>query len=180
MEYPALCMISDSLDSDTAVYTIAHEVAHQWWYAGVGSDQLLNAWQDEGLAEYSALLFFENHPAYSFTRTGLISTATKAYRSYFSVYNQLFGKVDTSMKRNLSSYAGDYEYVNIAYNKGMLLFEYLRQSIGDTKFLQGLKSYYAGNLFKIATPDDLFLCYTQGGDDLQGFFDSFLNGKIII
>jgi aminopeptidase N len=180
MEYPALCMVSDSLDSDSSLYTIVHEVAHQWWYAGVGSDQISNAWQDEGLAEYSALLFFEHNPAYSFTRTGLVGTATKAYRAYFSVYNQLFGKVDTTMNRPLSAYSGEYEYVNIAYNKGLLLFDYLRQSIGDSKFLAALADYYQTYLYRIATPDDLIDCFVQKGGDLIGFFDSFIDGKIIL
>ncbi|MDE6868089.1 MAG: M1 family metallopeptidase, partial [Clostridia bacterium] len=141
MEYPALTMISDELDGDTAAYTIVHENAHQWWYAMVGSDQLNCAWQDEGLAEYSSVMFFESHPDYNFTRTGLVGTATKAYRAYYSVYNQIFGEVNTSMTRNLKDFESDYEYANIAYNKGMIMFETLRQSIGDEKFLSGLKQY---------------------------------------
>ena len=95
----------------------------------VGSDQLNCAWQDEGLAEYSSLMFFENHPNYSFTRTGIVGSATKAYRAYFSVYNQIFGEADTTMNRHLSKYESEYEYSNIAYNKGLIMFDMLRQSI---------------------------------------------------
>ncbi len=180
MEYPALTMISDSLDSDANVYTIVHENAHQWWYAMVGSDQLNCAWQDEGLAEYSSLLFFENHPAYAFTRTGLVGSATKSYRAFYTVYNQIFGEADTSMNRNLGEYESEYEYCNIAYNKGLIMFDMLRQSIGDEKFLQGLKNYFAGNLYKIASDEDLFGCFISGGNDVEGFFNSFVEGKIVI
>lgn len=180
MEYPALTMISDTLDSDTNVYTIVHENAHQWWYAMVGSNQLTSAWQDEGLAEYSALMFFENNPAYAFTRTGLIGTATKSYRAFFTVYNQIFGEADTSMNRNLSEYESEYEYSNIAYNKGLILFDTLRQSIGDEKFIAGLRSYYENNLYKIAAYEDLVGCFISGGNDVEGFFNSFVEGKIVI
>ena len=106
MEYPALTMISSSLDESTSVYTVVHETAHQWWYAMVGSDQIKCAWQDEGLAEYSTACFFENHPSYGFTRTGMLGTAIKSYRAYYSVYNQIFGKADTTMTRDLSAFSG--------------------------------------------------------------------------
>ncbi len=180
MEYPGLTMISDELDSDANNYTIVHENAHQWWYAMVGSDQLNCAWQDEGLAEYSSVMFFESHPDYKFTRAGLVGTATKSYRAYYSVYNQIFGEVNTSMTRNLKDFESDYEYANIAYNKGMIMFDTLRQSIGDDKFVSGLKKYFADNRNKIASQDDLFGCFISGGVDLEGFFRSFVDGKIVI
>lgn len=180
MEYPGLVMISDSLNKDDNIYTVVHETAHQWWYAMVGSNQLTDAWQDEGLAEYSTLMFFENHPAYSFTRTGIIGSATKSYRAYYTVYKQIFGDADTSMNRHLKDYESEYEYTNIAYNKGLILFDMLRQSIGDEKFLSGLKKYFAENEFKIATREQLFGCFISGGVDLECFFNSFIEGKIVI
>ena len=179
MEYPALTMISDKLDPVGNTYTIVHENAHQWWYAMVGSDQLNCAWQDEGLAEYSSLLFFENHPSYSFTRTGIVGSATKAYRAYFSVYNQIFGETNTAMNRHLSEFESDYEYANIAYNKGLVLFDMLRQSIGDEKFISGLKDYFSKNIYTIASCDDLYASFLKYGD-LEGFFSSFVEGKIVI
>src|SRR5690606_13239018 len=38
-----------------------HEIAHQWWYAGVGSDQALAPWLDESLATYSEYIFYEEY-----------------------------------------------------------------------------------------------------------------------
>lgn len=180
MEYPALTMVANALDSDSGVYTIVHENAHQWWYAMVGSDQLNCAWQDEGLAEYSTLMFFENHTGYGFTRTGLIGTATKSYRSFFSVLGQLNGTVDTSMSRRLDRFSGEYEYNNITYNKGLLLFETLRTSLGDDKFLDGLRRYFSKYAGKIASADDLCGSFLAGGTDVEGFFTSFIEGKVII
>ena len=180
MEYPGLSMINGGLDEDDFIYATVHETAHQWWYAMVGSDQINCAWQDEGLAEYSALLFFENSPEYGITRTGLVNAAVSAYRAYFTVYNQIFGDADTTMTRHLKDFVSDYEYVNIAYNKGLILFDTLRISIGDDRFIAGLKSYYSARLGKIASEQDLTGCFTATGVDTQGFFESFLEGKIII
>lgn len=180
MEYPALTMVAEGLKSEENIYTVVHENAHQWWYAMVGSNQLQNAWQDEGLAEYSALMFFENNPTYGFTRNGIVNAATTAYRAFFSVYNQLNGKADTTMDRNLSEYSGEFEYVNIAYNKGLIMFDMLRHSVGDEKFTNCLNAYFTQNKGKIASSEDLFGCFLKCGVDLEGFFDSFMDGKILI
>lgn len=179
MEYPALTMISDSLDSDTTLYTIVHENAHQWWYAMVGSDQVNCGWQDEGLAEYSSIMFFENHPSYSFTRTGLVGSATKSYRAYFTVYNQIFGETDTTMNRHLSKYSSEYEYANIAYNKGIILFDMLRETLGDDVFTSNLKKYFQENILRVAKWESLVACFTQS-HDCEGIFNSFIDGKIVI
>lgn len=179
MEYPALTMISDSISEEDAIYTVVHEVAHQWWYAMVGSDQVNCAWQDEGLAEYSALCFFESNPAYGLTRTSALGNAIKSYRAYYSVYNQIFGKADTSMTRNLSEFSGEYEYVNVAYNKGLLAFESVRTAMGDRKFFNALKSYFNANKFSLASPEELISHFTAL-HDVEGIFNSYIEGKVVI
>lgn len=180
MEYPALTMINGELDGSDAFSAIVHENAHQWWYAMVGSDQLNCAWQDEGLAEYSTLMFFETSPEYGITRTGLVNSAISSYRAYFTVYNQIFGDANTAMTRHLKDFVSDYEYVNIAYNKGLILFDTLRESIGDERFVAGLKSYFAANCGRIAAPEDLIACFEGTGVDVDGLFESFIEGKVII
>lgn len=180
MEYPALTMINGGLSDEEATYAIVHENAHQWWYAMAGSDQINCAWQDEGLAEYSSLMFFESHPDYGFTRTGLINAATQEYRAYFSVYNQIFGNADTTMTRHLKDFVSDYEYVNIAYNKSLIMFDTLRTSIGDDRFVEGLKNYFASANGRRATREELISSFRSTGVDVDGFFESFIEGKIIL
>lgn len=180
MEYPALTMINGGLSDEEATYAIVHENAHQWWYAMAGSDQINCAWQGEGLAEYSSLMFFESHPDYGFTRTGLINAATQEYRAYFSVYNQIFGNADTTMTRHLKDFVSDYEYVNIAYNKSLIMFDTLRTSIGDDRFVEGLKNYFASANGRRATPEELISSFRSTGVDVDGFFESFIEGKIIL
>nr|MDE7380254.1 M1 family metallopeptidase [Clostridia bacterium] len=179
MEYPALTMISEGMDEADSIYTIVHENAHQWWYAMVGSDQVNCAWQDEGLAEYSSVCFFEQYPSYGFTRTAILGAAIKSYRAYYSVYNQIFGKADTSMTRPLNEFASDYEYVNVAYNKGLLMFESVRTAMGDKKFFNALKNYFNDNCFKIASQEDL-IAKLSAQHDVEGVLDSYIEGKVVI
>lgn len=179
MEYPALSMISDECEGQTAIYTAVHETAHQWWYAAVGSDQYAHGWQDEGLAEYCSLMFFEYAPQYGVTSAGLLGTATKAYRAYFSVYNQIFGKADTTMTRSLGDFASDYEYANIAYNKALIMFETLRTSMGDEKFFAALKKYFGENKFALAKPENLIAAF-DSLYDVEGMIAGFVEGKTVI
>ena len=47
MEYPELVLVVDDPTS------VAHEVAHQWFYGLVGSDQWREPWLDEGFATFA-------------------------------------------------------------------------------------------------------------------------------
>ncbi len=180
MEYPAFSMISASLSDAEVPAVVAHETAHQWWYSMVGSDQYASAWQDEGLAEYASALFFENHPEYGVSYSDFVASSESAYRAFFSVYSQLHGEADTVMDRPLSSFTGDYEYRSIAYDKGVILFDRIRDVVGEKKLLSALKRYKSAYEGKIASPADLIACFTRSGANVKGLFDSFLQGKCVI
>ena len=180
MEYPCFVMISDCLEKKEQAHVIAHETAHQWWYATVGSNQIENAWQDEGLAEYSTVMFFENYEKYGYVREDMVTAALREYRSYYDIYGSVLGRTDTRMSRHLKDYISDYEYRCIAYDKSLVMWDTLRKSVGDKKFTAGLKKYYAHNRFSMTTPEHLIGCFEKVGLDVRGFFESFLEGKAIL
>ena len=180
MEFPTLVLISDTLEREAYNEVIAHETAHQWWQTAVGNNEIEHPFLDEGLAEYSVVLFYENYPEYNLTREQVIDSARKTYKTYFSVYDKLFGSVDTTMLRSLDQYKSEYEYVNIAYIKPCIMLDTLRTTIGETKFFKGLKNYYSKYCFLNATPSDLVGVYEKIGADTNGFFDSFFNGKVLL
>ena len=176
MEYPGLVLLSDELTGKDAVYTAVHETAHQWWYAAVGSDPVRAAWQDEGLAEYSTLQFFESHPAHGITREGLVEHARAAYDAFCTVRSQVFGQADTSMDRSLGEY-GEYEYVALTYVKGLLLFETVRESVGDAAFVSGLRTYYARYRGSIAPSEALAGAWGEG---TRALVQSFVGGTAVL
>lgn len=63
MEYPAFIMAGEENyadeKADTLELTVAHETAHQWFYALAGSDQAKQPWQDEALCEYAMLRYVQ-------------------------------------------------------------------------------------------------------------------------
>ncbi len=180
MEYPCLTMLASSLKEEARSRAIVHETAHQWWGITVGSDQIENAWQDEGLAEYSSLLFFEEYEKYGFTREELVNEALSEYRSYFDVYGSVLGRADTRMTRHLKEFLSDYEYRCISYDKAVVMFDSLRKSVGEETLLSGLRKYYKNYAFKIAPVGGLVGSFEKAGADVSGFFDGFLSGKGIL
>ncbi len=180
MEYSCLTMLSDGLSGAAKSRALVHETAHQWWGITVGSDQIENAWQDEGLAEYSALLFFEKYEKYGFTREGLVADALREYRSYYDVYGSVLGRTDTRMTRHLKEYLSDYEYRCLSYDKAIVMLDTLRKSVGDSQFLSSLKKYYKTYRFDIASVGGLIGSFEKGGLDVHGFFESFLQGKAVL
>ncbi len=180
MEYPAISVVDCDLTGEDMAWAIVHETAHQWWYAAVGSDQTQNAWQDEGLAEYSTMRFFQKHGGYGIDGAAKADGALAAYREYCRVYGSVFGTLDTRMTRGLAEYLSEYEYRAIAYDKGAVLFDMLKKSVGEKKFAAALKAYYKANLFEIATPSDLVAAFERVGVDVAGLVDSFLSGKGVV
>ena len=173
-------MLSDCLQETERVRAVAHETAHQWWYGVVGSDQTQNAWQDEGLAEYSALCFFERYEKYGFKREDMVAEALKEYRSYYDVYGSVLGRTDTRMRRDLGEYISEYEYKCLSYNKALVMFDTLRKSVGDKKFFSSLRRYYKDCAYQMASEGDLIGSFERSGLDVGGFFESFLEGKAVL
>ena len=180
MEFTALSYIGADLESAAYREVIVHETAHQWWQTVVGNNEIKHPFIDEGLAEYSTVLFYEAHPEYGYTRASLIKSAEQTYKLYCSVYEKITGAVDTTMTRALPEYTSEYEYVNISYVKACIMFDYLRQTVGDGKFFAGLKRFYEENAYKTATPESLVGAFERAGANSNGFFESFYLGKVII
>lgn len=180
MEFPALVMISDDLSEKENIEVIVHETAHEWWSIGVGNNEIRYGFLDEGLAEYSVVLFYENHAKYGLTRENMVQSAERTFKAFCSVLDHLHKKVDTSMLRALNEYQTEYEYVNIAYIKPVIMYDTLRKTVGEKKFFSALKNYYEKYQFKNATPDDLVGVFEKTGCATNGYFRSFFDGKALI
>lgn len=182
MEYPNLTLISDAVDIQSDyINVIVHEVAHQWWYGLVGNNEVSFGWLDEGLTEYSTILFYNENPSYNVDTSELVKNTTNSFTTFVDVYTKVFGEADTTMNRKLNEYTNESEYVYIAYVKGLLLFDSLEEVLGHDKFIKGLQTYFEDNKFKIATPDSLIDSFEKAsGSELNSFFESWINGKVKI
>lgn len=137
--------IEDSLE-----YTVAHVVAHEWWGGAVGSDPERAPVLDEALANWSALLYYEE--VYGAKRAAV--ALDDQLRGVYKIY-RTFGGEDMEANRTAREYRNFFQYSAIIFSKGALMFVALRQLLGAERFFTALKSYYQGNLLEIAELDDL-------------------------
>ncbi len=172
VEYPGLILIRDYLYTTTDTprllpLVVAHEVAHQWWYAVVGSDVLRYPWQDEGLATFSAQLYASRYDPTFYEGTNAY------YQSRVKEIESQYGQ--QPIDQPVSAYAGtSSKYAVIAYQKSALFFEALRARIGEDVFYNALKEYYTANQYQIASPDELLDSFENAcGCDLEGLYDEW-------
>lgn len=182
MEYPNIVFISNSIDDETEfMKVIVHEIAHQWWYGMVGNNEVKEAWLDESISEYSTALFFEHHPEYGIKYDDFVNEALASYLLYVDVIQTLRGDVNTKMNLAVNEYQNDYEYSYMVYVKGVIMFDSLKNMVGEKKVIAGLKKYFIDNKFKIANADAFFQAFNWAcHSDLNNYFDGFLNGTTII
>lgn len=181
MEYPNMVLISDHINEKDYFYVIVHEIAHQWWYGLVGNDEYNSAWIDEGLAEYCTLLFFEEFDEFGLDYDEMIENSTASFRLFKKIFTDILGDVDTSMNRPLDKFNTEPEYVQCVYNKSVLMYDSIRQSVGDRKFKKTLSKIVKTYSFKNISQAQLISAFCDvTGYNLEGFFNSWLEGKVII
>ena len=181
MEYPELVYISDDISDEKDLnYVIVHEIAHQWWYGVVGNDEYNHAWIDEGLAEYSTLLFFEENKSYGENYKTMIANAQKNYLTFEDVFEKVTGEVDRRMDRPINEFATEPEYSLLTYTKSVLMFNSLRDLLGKNRLKKVFRNIYEDYQFKIISPEELIALFVrEGGREMESFFNNWLQGKII-
>ncbi len=175
IEYPAMGMIAKRLYADPSWpdfdSTVAHEVAHQWWYNVVGSDVIRAPWMDEALATYSSIYYWE--------QTGGQAARQQALAYYQEKYQQnTIDGLDAPVAEPMAYFQESQRiqsYSPVVYAKGALFFDELRRIMGDEPFFEALKFYYATHWFSIASSGELFSALQSATDtSLVTFFQTWL------
>ena len=178
MEFPCIVYIASGVSSIEREEIVAHETAHQWWYSVVGSDNINNAWQDEGLTEFSTLLYMSS----KYGNEYYAKRITEAYRSY-DMFKDIALRVNPNIKFNMNKnafeYMSNYEYVNVSYIKGMLMFDTL-YNLNKAKTLSGLKRYCQSSAYKVADINDLISAFTDSGLPVGGIIENWINGDTVM
>jgi len=127
--------------------TVAHEIAHQWWAIGVGSDSIREPFVDESLANYSAVLYFEER----YGRAAAEKIINMHLKMPYSV-GRMLGGADVPANLPTAAYAGSLQSGAVVYGKGALYYDALRRAVGDAVFSSSLREYYATYRGKLVGP----------------------------
>jgi len=181
MEYGEIVFISTSLtDREQIDRVIVHEIAHQWWYGLVGNDQARSAWIDEGLAEYSTLLFFDKNRDLA-PADFCFPTTVNMYRTSFATFAGTIRGIgampNMNMNRCLNSFSTQYEYFYLAYVRGMLLFADLESLVGRNAMISAMSKFARENMFGFGDKERLVSSFERATNQRLGlFFQSYTTG----
>ncbi|MFW6097937.1 MAG: M1 family metallopeptidase [Chloroflexota bacterium] len=176
VEYPGIIVINmDLYDPQATPYppvvlesTVAHEVAHQWFYAVVGNDQVDEPWLDESLTQYATYLYFQE--------TGSSGDAQGFRQSLVQRWQGVDGE-DIPIGQPVAAYEGP-EYSAIVYGRGPLFFEALAEEMGQDAFHAFVRDYYQTLRWDIATPQRLqSLAEEACGCELDALFEEWVYGE---
>ena len=175
MEYPCLTFIDASLSGENRDYCIAHETAHQWWYGLVGVNECEEAFIDEGLTEFSTLLFMSE-----VLNKNLNDYIEKAKNSYLDIRKHLallHKEITPIMKKNSGEFISDADYVSIAYLRSQIAFNELYLYMGEKKFLSALKGVVNNYKYQNITYKELVNLFDKKKSGSKQLLDSFVYGE---
>jgi hypothetical protein len=139
----------DGLFGTMLDFITRHEVAHEWWFAQVGSHPQLHPYIDEPLAQWSAL--------YS-VRVNQGAEAAEAAKTTQIAMNfqalPMMGFQDGKAARPAGQFASPVEYAGIVYGKAPLFFEAAAKEFGEGRILAALRTFVEQRRFKRAVPGD--------------------------
>lgn len=104
-----------------------HEIAHQWWYGGVGTDQAHEPWLDEALARLGEWLYYSTlHPR------------------HLSWWEAPSAQMDTvSINQPIYNFQDTGSYVQAVYVSGTRFLLAARDRLGPEQFVAFLRAFYA-------------------------------------
>jgi hypothetical protein len=140
-----------------------HELLHNWWGNGVFVDFAGGNWC-EGLTAYLAdHLIAEQRGQGADHRRAILQRVT----DYVTPEN------DFPLSRFLSRHNAVTEAVG--YGKTAMVWNMLREKLGDAQFIKGLQEFYRDNRFRSASFDDIRKSFEAvSGLDLRPFFDQWI------
>lgn len=166
---PGMLMLSTKLMTsgrDVSEERLQREVAYQWWGQTVGLRSFDDAWLSQGLGEFSAYLYRENNLTGG-TLDGM--RREQLERALLFESNASIARAPSTLDDQSSAYQA------IVYNKGSLVFTTLRQTLGEEKFGQLLRTYLERFRGKNASIIDFEKLTTEvAGTNMRYFFARYV------
>jgi len=125
--------------------TVAHEVAHQWFFGTVGNDQVQEPWLDEGLAQYATWIYYRE-------RYG--PAAAGRVRASFESRWARVGRAAIPIGKPVAAYTAR-EYGAIIYGRAPLFLLALSEELGEAVFSRVLREFARRYRWRMAEGGEL-------------------------
>ena len=162
-------------------FLISHEMAHQWWYLQVGSDQFSQTWLDEAFASYANTLYLESKygkdnnylalPKWALFLPNTSFREARVQRYLYAAKN----KTDETILIPINEFRRPENVFILPYDKGMWILDMLRYITGEETFQKIMDAYLSNFRYKTADTEDFIrICENVSGKNLKWFFNQWL------
>lgn len=170
MEYPGMVFVGSeyfTAQDDSLELLLAHEIAHQWFYALCGSDSFYHPWQDEAVCQWATI-------RYVHTRYGASSAENLKYHYVDAPMEEMV--LSPVTPGSPVSYFSDYTtYSSVVYGRGcafLLALDHFTQGQTDAF----LRAYCHAAPFAIQTRMDFEQALNEfTGEDLSPLMEDYLD-----
>lgn len=181
MEYPNVTVIGNASSPTELEIVIVHEVGHNWFYGILGSNERVHGWMDEGLNTLNEMRYmYTKYPKNTYLSKMILNgrfhfDGLSHYHSGDYFYRVIAG---TGEDQPIETHSADFtgtNYAGIMYMKTGLVFNYLKEYLGDSLFDQSMQAYYREWSFKHPQPQDLRATLERvSGRDLSWLFTDLI------
>ncbi|HEX8060009.1 MAG TPA: M1 family metallopeptidase, partial [Cyclobacteriaceae bacterium] len=131
MEYPMCTLILGEGKFEGLASTAAHEIAHSWYQMVLASNEALNAWMDEGFADFSS-----DETVAHITQTKNDHAST--YKNYFAMVAN--GQLEVPNQHS-DHFITNRGYKTGSYTTGAMLLNQLKYIMGEQAFYPAMRRY---------------------------------------
>lgn len=183
MEYPNITVISSGGDSLSLEMVIMHEVGHNWFYGMLGSNERKYPWMDEGINSFYDYRYLQTKYPGSTLFIGrldkILHTPKNLPLAERALLYQILAHLNTDQPAGLES--EDFSLTNysgIVYEKTAVMFKYLFDYLGESRFDKAMQQYFTEWKFKHPHPADLQkITENSTGEKLDWFFNDMINSN---
>ncbi len=138
----------DDLLAPAFDYTVAHEVAHQYFAGLVGCDTHRHPSLDEPMAQYAAALAIEDRDGPEGAKRAMDGNVKLNYALY-----RLLRGPDAPVLRDVQTFRTGIEYAGLVYGKAPYLYVTLREKLGDDRLHAAIREVVQRHRFRILTTE---------------------------
>jgi hypothetical protein len=149
-QLPAGLAFNASYLASLREFTVAHEVAHQWWALQVASNPREQPDVDEPLAQYSAAFYLGQRRGAQAMADAMSQLVAVNYQAM-----RLLGTADGPAARATREFDSVAQYAGIIYGKAPFFFAKVVAGSSSGALMHGLAAYFRAHRFGLAERGDI-------------------------
>jgi len=175
MEYPMITLLSNVSDASGLDQIIAHELAHNWFYGILASNERRHPWMDEGFTSFYEQKYMKNFYKNNNSQLPFFMHKSGDYQDHQVFHRLMTYKNEEEPGNQSSEVYSRLGYLNAAYSKPTICLEMLEDKLGKDKFKKCIQNYFEHWKFKHPSPMDCEQSLGElAGENINWLFDDCL------